>query len=192
MVDACTNWCEVARIATASSISTAKAFDQQWLSRYPRPLECVHDNGNEFMGIEFQELLQSYGIKPKPTTVKNPQANAIVERIFGMLGEQLRATVFESDWSEDVDTLIQACAFAMRVTTPAHGPYSPAQLAFGYDLIFRQKVFIDWERKKALHLRQSLQHNATENRKRLHHEYKVGDKVLIVLKKYEQRKQPKI
>lgn len=89
MVDACTNWCEVARITTASSISTAKAFNQQWLSRYPRPLECVHDNGNEFMGIEFQELLQSYGIKPKPTTVKNPQANAIIERIFGMLGEQL-------------------------------------------------------------------------------------------------------
>ena len=40
------------------------------------------------MGIEFQELLLSYGIKPKPTTVKNPQANTIVEHIFGTLEEQ--------------------------------------------------------------------------------------------------------
>ena len=88
MVNAGMNWCEVAQITTASSIARAKAFNQQWLSRYPRPLECVHDNGNEFMGIKFQELLLSYGIKPKPTTVKNSQANAIVEHIFGTLEEQ--------------------------------------------------------------------------------------------------------
>jgi transposase InsO family protein len=89
MVDTGTNWCEVARITTAASIATAKAFDQQWLSRHPCPLECVHDNGNKFMGIEFQELQLSYGIKPKPTTVKNPQAKAIVERIFRTLEEQV-------------------------------------------------------------------------------------------------------
>ena len=143
--DASTNWCEVARIQTASSIAVAKAVDLNWFSRYPCPLDCVHDNGKEFMGIEFQELLLSYGVKAKPTTVKNPQANAIVERIFGTLEEQIRTTVFNDNWSEDIDTLIQACAFALRVTTPANGPYSPAQLAFGYDLIFRQKVVIDWE-----------------------------------------------
>ena len=85
MVDASTNWCEVARIQTASSIAVAKAVDLNWFSRYPRPLDCVHDNGKEFMGIEFQEMLLSYGVKAKPTTVKNPQANAIVERIFGTL-----------------------------------------------------------------------------------------------------------
>ena len=60
MVDAGTNWCEVARITTASSIATAKAFNQQWLSCYPRTLGCVHDNGNQFTCIEFQELLLSY------------------------------------------------------------------------------------------------------------------------------------
>ena len=187
MVDASTNWCEVARIQTASSIAVAKAVDLNWFSRYPHPLECVHDNGKEFTGIEFQELLISYGVKAKPSTVKNPQANAIVERIFGTLEEQIRTTVFDDNWSEDIDTLIQACAFALRVTTPANGPYSPAQLAFGYDLIFRQKVVIDWERKKALHQRQAIQNNAKENRKRLNYEYKVGDKVLIVFKKYERK-----
>jgi transposase InsO family protein len=96
----------------------------------------VHNNGNEFMGYEFQELLDIYGIKPKPMMVKNPTANAIMEQIHGTLGEQLRATVFGADWSDNVDTLIQACTFALRVTSPARGTYSPAQLAFGHDLIF--------------------------------------------------------
>jgi hypothetical protein len=94
------------------------------------------------MGIEFQEMLESYGIKSKLTTVKNPMANAIVKRIHGMLGEQLRAKIFDADWSDDVDALIQVCAFALRAASPAQGTYSPAQLAFGYNLIFWQKVLI--------------------------------------------------
>ena len=192
IVDACTKWTEFVRIDSASSIATAKAFDREWLCRYPRPSECCHDNGNEFVGIEFQELLDSYGIKSKLTTVKNPQANAIVERTFGVLGEQLRASIFQSDWSSYVDMLVQACAFAIRTTTPAQGLYSPAQLAFGYDMLFRQKIFIDWERFKALHNKQALQNNTKENKKRLEHQYHVGDKVLLLLKPYERQKRPKI
>ncbi len=144
------------------------------------------------MGCEFQELLDSYGIEAKPTTVKNPTANAIVERIHGTLGEQLRATVFDADWSDNVDMLIQACAFALRATSPARGTYSPAQLAFGHDLIFQQKVLIDWERLKTVRLKDAIDNNKKENKKRLDHEYKVSDKVLLVLKNYELRNNPKI
>jgi hypothetical protein len=192
MVDVCIGWPEFARINSASSIATAKAFDKNWLCRYPRPLECGHDNGNEFLGIEFQELLDSYGVKSKPTTVKNPTANAIVERIQGILGEQLRSTIFESDWTDDVDTLIQSCAYALRATAPSNEPYSPAQLAFGHDMIFRQTAIIDWERLKAIRNKQTAQNNEKENRKRVEHKYKVGDKVLIKLKPYERRNNPKI
>jgi hypothetical protein len=97
IVDACTKWTEFVRIKSASSIATAKAFDREWLCRYPQPSKCCHDNGNEFVRIEFQELLDSYGIKSKLTTVKNPQANAIIERTFGVLGEQLHTSVFDTD-----------------------------------------------------------------------------------------------
>ena len=68
----------------------------------------------------------------------------------------------------------------------------PAQLAFGCDLIFRQKVLIDWERIKAFRLKDAIENNAKENKKRLEHTYKVGDKVLLVYKKYELRSNPKI
>jgi hypothetical protein len=130
------------------------------------------------MGCEFQEMLECYGIMSKPTTVKNPTANAVVERIHGStLGKQLRSTVFESDWSDDVDMLIQVCAYALRAASPARGTYSPAQLVFGYDMVFWQKVLIDWERIKALRVQYAAKNNAKENKKLLEHTYKVGDKV---------------
>ncbi len=158
----------------------------------PPPKECGHDNGKEFLGIKFQELLKSYGIKSKPSTVKNPTANAIVERIQGTLGEQLCSTIFKSDWADDIDTLIQACAYALRATAPSNEPFSPAQLAFGCNMLFHQTVIIDWERLKASRNKLSLQNNQKENWKRVDHIYKVRDKVLIKFKPYEQRNNPKI
>ncbi len=91
------------------------------------------------MGCKFQEMLDSYRIISKPTTVNNWSANAIVECIHGILGEQLWATVFGADWSNDVDTLIQACAYALCAASPAQGTYSLAQLVFGYNMTFRRK-----------------------------------------------------
>ena len=70
----------------------------QWLCRYSRPKECVHDNGPEYMGHEFQELLSSFGIKSRPTTVKNPTTQAVVERLHLTLADQLRTRVFDEDW----------------------------------------------------------------------------------------------
>ena len=136
-------------------------------------------------------MLESYGIESEPTTVKNPRANAIVEHIHGTLGEQLHATVFGDDWSNDVDTLIQVCAFALRATSPARGTYSPAQLAFGYDMIFWQKVLIDWERIKALRVKFVEENNAKENKKRLECKYKVGDRVHLVLQAVQTAQQGK-
>ena len=39
-----------------------RIFYSLWLSRYPRPLRCIHDNGTEFTAPPFQYLLQHYGI----------------------------------------------------------------------------------------------------------------------------------
>jgi transposase InsO family protein len=80
MCDLATGWFEVAKIRNKTSKGTAKKKDQTLFCRYPRPKRCISDNGNEFLGKEFQELLQSYGVKSVATTVKNPQAN-FVERV---------------------------------------------------------------------------------------------------------------
>jgi transposase InsO family protein len=50
--------------------------EQEWFSRYPWPTQVTYDRGSEFIGKDFQSMIKNdYGIKGKPITVRNPQAN---------------------------------------------------------------------------------------------------------------------
>jgi hypothetical protein len=55
----------------------ARLVNKTWLSRYPRCCYIIYINGSEFK-LNFEYLCETYGIKRKPTMVKNPQANAIL------------------------------------------------------------------------------------------------------------------
>jgi hypothetical protein len=80
MIDLSTNLLELIVVSDKESHTVARAFNCSWLCCYPRPLICLHDKGTEFTGIEFQEILQSYGIKAVIATTANPQTNAILKR----------------------------------------------------------------------------------------------------------------
>ncbi len=58
----------------------AKLVNKTWLCRYPRFRHLIYDNGSEFK-LHFKYLCESYGIKRKPATVKNPRANGILEHV---------------------------------------------------------------------------------------------------------------
>jgi len=191
--DACLGWVEFLVMKNKTAKHTAHLFDINWLCRYPRPRRVIYDNGSEFIGFEFQELLESYGIEPQPTTVKNPQANSVIERLHLTLGDQLRCTTFKgTNFLDDVNIIVQACAYAARAAVPSNNPYSPAQLTFGMDMLFRQRVVIDWEKLKRARQEQATANNAKENKKRIEHNYHVGDLVLIVTPTSERRKQRKL
>ena len=192
VVELSTGWPEFAILANSTAQEAAIALDRCYFCRYPRPKECGHDNGPEFLGMEFQEMLQSYGVESKATTVKNPTANGVVERMQLNLGEQLRTKVFDEEFMGDLDTLLQSCAYGIRATHPAHFQYSPCEMAFSHNMIFRERVLIDWEATKEKRRLQALQNNAKQNKNRLVHEYKVGDLVLLVTPSYERKNQPKI
>ncbi len=66
----------------------AKLGNKTWLCRYPRCHHLIYDNGSEFK-LHFEYLCESYGIKHKPTMVKNPWANGILERVHQVLGQML-------------------------------------------------------------------------------------------------------
>ena len=92
-IDPVTNLVEMIRINNKTSHHISVQFENSWLSRYPRPNRCIHDNGGEFIGHEFQLLLQQMGIKDVPTTSRNPQANAVCERMHQTVGNILRTLV---------------------------------------------------------------------------------------------------
>ncbi len=56
-----------------SSNMISTLVNRTWFSRYPRCQHIIYDNGSEFK-LHFEALCDSYGIKRKPTSVKNPQA----------------------------------------------------------------------------------------------------------------------
>ncbi|MGH7954715.1 MAG: hypothetical protein ACREOZ_02015, partial [Gloeomargaritales cyanobacterium] len=68
IIDPSTSWIEITQIPDKEARTTAIMLDRHWFCRYPRPLFCIYDNGNEFLGFEFQEMLESYGVLSKPTT----------------------------------------------------------------------------------------------------------------------------
>ncbi|KAL0590426.1 hypothetical protein ABG067_001672 [Albugo candida] len=73
MIDQETRWLEAGVQTNKLTLTTAESFDRELKCRYPRQRQVIHDQGTEFTGAEFQELLSSYGIKDKPITSTNPK-----------------------------------------------------------------------------------------------------------------------
>jgi len=79
-IDPATGWFEIAEVSLVdqSSARISELFDEVWLSRYPRPRRVIYDNGSEFKK-NFQPMLADFAVKTICTSIKNPQANAILE-----------------------------------------------------------------------------------------------------------------
>ena len=84
-----TNLLEIEPITTQTSAECARAFENGWLSRYPRPMRFIHDQGSEFMGAPFQDLLRRAGIKSVPTMARNAQGNSIIKAVHKPVGQVL-------------------------------------------------------------------------------------------------------
>ena len=92
------------------------------------------------------ELIESFGVTPKPTTVKNPQANAFVERIHAVIADSLRAMDLESKPYDEnsVHAILQAVAWSLRTTHHTQLQASPGQMVFGRDMIINATYLTNW------------------------------------------------
>ena len=69
-----------------------------------------------------------------------------------------------------------------RSTISTMSGYTPGQLVFSKDMIMQSVVTADWEIIKRLKRQSSEDKNARENRGRVDHWYRPGDKILIIVK----------
>ena len=183
MIDPATSWFEVVEIPDCSAETAALLFDCTWLSHYPRPRECHYDCGSEFIGKEFTELLDSYGIKKKKITTKNPQSNAIIERVHQVLGNMLRTFELQDQNLDDVDPwngFLQATVFAIRSTHHTTLGATPVQLVYNRDMILDTQFTANWSQIALRKQELVYQNNKRENAKRIRWKYKVGDEVIIL------------
>ena len=105
----------------------------------PAPCKGYTRLGTEFTGEEFQEMIHIYGIQAKPITSKNPQANAICERVHLEILNVIRCHD-GTDWKKT----IHYAAFAVRASYHSILNASPGQLLFGQDMITRQLYNANW------------------------------------------------
>ncbi len=150
-IDSVINLPEVIPVDNATSVAVANAFEDSWLSRYPFPSRCLHDNDNEFLGPEFFQMLQKNNIKSIPTTIKNPQANTIVERMHQTISTMIAISLKENPPTkfEEVSSLVmrkcKAAQFAIRATTHSTLKFSPGELAFGRNILHPFATQVNWD-----------------------------------------------
>jgi transposase InsO family protein len=186
IIDVVSNYCEIIRLNNKTAEYVAMQFENNWLARYPRPVECIFDPGTEFKGA-FKEMLHRHGIKLNPTTVKNPQANAVCERLHQTVGDVLRSlsyTYVPRNYAEAtnlIDTALATAAYAAR--TALHGTLgmSPGAMVFNRDMILDIPHIADFE---TLRLRRQAvieKNNLKSNKSRISMDYQPGDKVLKLI-----------
>ena len=82
-IDPLTGLCTMVRIPNKFCETVANAFFTMWLTKFPRPLRTIHDQGTEFKGPEFTSLLKQFGIQNVSITVRNlrqtPSSNVCIK-----------------------------------------------------------------------------------------------------------------
>ena len=182
MIDPATGWVEIRALPGARADHVSNQVELAWLTRYPQPTKIILDRGNEFLA-EFKTLIEDdYGITIKPITARNPQANAILERVHQTIGNIIRTMKVQDMVLDDEnpwDGILASTMFALRATVHTTTRFTPTQLVFGRDAVLNTRHEADWhvikERKQKLINRG----NDRENRKRKSHTYKVGDLILL-------------
>ncbi len=153
--------------------------NKAWLSRYPRCCYIIYGNGSEFK-FNFEYLC--VGIKRKPTMIKNPQANAILECLHQVLAQMLRTAeldIAETVAPNDVDVKLDNMAWAICSTYHTVLKASPGTAIFGCDMLFDIPFIADWNKLEDYWQCQSYLNMVHKNSKQLDYDYKVGNKVLV-------------
>ena len=184
IIDTATNLCECIRLENATAAHVAAQFELAWLARYPKPLHCVYDGGSEFIGSDFQTMLNTYGIHGRCTTAKNPQGNSVIERVHQSVGNSIRALVYEHPPNDDhqaaatVDRALAIASYAVRASIHRTLQLSPGAIVFGRDMILNIPIVADFEllrERKQTIIDENLMR---ENRRRISYDYQPGQQVL--------------
>ena len=182
MIDPATGWFELHTIEGKSAMEVANIVEQTWLSRYPWPQELVYDRGPEFMGDFANMIADDYGITKRPISVRNPQANSIIERIHQTLGNIIRTFELHEDSDVTQDTwkgVLSAALFALRATYHTTTQATPMQLVFGRDAILNVQFQADWKYIKDRKQKLINLNNTRENSSRVPYQYQVNQQVML-------------
>ena len=140
-----------------------------WFSHYPPCQKIIYDNGSEFK-LNFKTLCDSYSLKRKPTSIKTPQANAILERMHQVIMTMLRTA--ELDMADtvapsDISDFLMDAAWAVHSTYHAVLKASLGGAIFGRDMLFDVPFLADWNKIGEYRQHQTDCNTQCENKSRM-------------------------
>jgi hypothetical protein len=101
-----------------SSAMISNLVNKTWFSCYPCCQYIIYDNRSKFK-LHFEALIESFVIKRKPTSVKNPQRNAILEGVHQVITTMLCTTeldMADTVVTNDIDAFLTDAAWAICST----------------------------------------------------------------------------
>ena len=132
---------------------------------------------------EFTEMMtKDYGITKNPITVRNPQANSIIERIHQTIGNMIRTFSVHDTYLDKSDPwtgILAAVMFGTQATMHSTARATPVQLVFGRDAMLNIHHEADWKYINERRDKLITANNKAENSKRKQHTYNIGDSVLL-------------
>jgi hypothetical protein len=141
----------------------------------------MYDNGSEFK-LHFRNLCKTYGIKRKPSSIKNPQANAILEHIHAVFTNMLRTVKLDMTKlvnASDINIFLADAAWAICSKYHTVLKASPSAAIFGQDMLFDIPFIADWKIIGVHRQRLTDLNTACESNGRIDYDYKVGQKILV-------------
>jgi hypothetical protein len=152
------------------------------LSRYPRCCYIIYSIGSEIK-LNFEYLCIPYGIKHKPTKIKNPQANAIVEHLHQVLAQMLctaELNMAKTVTPDDDDVFLDHASWTIYSTYHTVLKASPGVTIFGRNMLFDIPFIADWIKIGDYRQCQTDLDMAHKSSKQVDYDYKVGNKVLLI------------
>jgi hypothetical protein len=128
-----------------SSFMISHLVNKCWFSRYPCCRNIIYDNGSKFK-LNFETLCDSYRVKRKPTSIKNPQANAILEQIHQAVMAMVCTSeidMADSVAPSDIDAVITNPSWAIFSTYHTVLKAFPGAAIFGRDMLFNIPFIAD-------------------------------------------------
>lgn len=131
-IDRYSRWPEAIALPDQTAETVAKAFWEQWISRFGTPTQIITDQGRNFTSHLFQALTRRLGAKLQHTTAYHPQSNGLLERWHRTLKTALtcRLQTTRDSWTEHLPAVL----LGLRSCVKEGLQCSPAELLYGTQL----------------------------------------------------------
>ena len=120
----------------------------------------------------------------KPTSIKNPQANSVLECIHQVVSNMLHSELMDDkeqwDAHDPFREILLGITWAICSSYYTMLGATPGQIIYGWDMVFNVPFIYDMEQTHLHKQKQINQNTIQKNRKCQEYNYSVGDKVLIV------------